>query len=37
MALDEKLLALLAYPQCQSRVQLDEKIAGLICGKCQFF
>ena len=35
MALDEKLLEILACPQCHSRVRLDEKTGGLICGKCQ--
>jgi len=32
---DEKLLEILACPQCQGAVRRDEKSGGLICDNCK--
>ncbi|HPK53986.1 MAG TPA: Trm112 family protein [Smithellaceae bacterium] len=34
MALNEKLLEILACPQCHGKVKWEEKAAGLICDNC---
>jgi hypothetical protein len=35
MALDEKLLEILACPQCHGKVRFDERSNGLICDHCR--
>jgi uncharacterized protein len=35
LALNEKLLEILACPQCRSKVRRDEKLGGLICDNCK--
>ncbi|MEN6332452.1 MAG: Trm112 family protein [Smithella sp.] len=35
MALNEKLLEILACPQCHGAVRRDEKSGGLICDNCK--
>jgi len=35
MAWDEKLLEILACPQCHKAVRRDEKSGGLICDNCK--
>lgn len=37
MALNEKLLEILACPQCHGTVRWDESSGGLICDKCKLF
>jgi uncharacterized protein len=35
MALDERLLEILACPQCHGTLRRDEKSNGLICDNCK--
>jgi len=35
MALNKKLLEILACPQCHGTVVWDEKMGGLICNQCK--
>ena len=35
MALNEKLLEILACPQCKGNVKFDEKLEGLVCERCK--
>lgn len=35
MAINEKLLEILACPKCHGKVRWDEKIGGLICDHCK--
>jgi uncharacterized protein len=35
MAIDKKLLDILACPQCHSNVRWDENLSGLVCEKCK--
>jgi uncharacterized protein len=35
MAINEKLLEILACPQCRGKVRWDEKQGGLICHQCR--
>ena len=35
MAINEKLLEILACPQCHGKVRWDEKLGGLICNQCK--
>jgi hypothetical protein len=35
MALNEKLLEILACPQCKGNVRFDEKLEGLVCERCK--
>ena len=35
MATNEKLLEILACPQCHGKVRWDEKLGGLICDQCK--
>jgi len=35
MALNKKLLEILACPQCHGAVRWDEKLCGIICNKCK--
>jgi uncharacterized protein YbaR (Trm112 family) len=35
MALNEKLLEILACPQCHGAVRWDERSGGLICDQCK--
>ena len=35
MALDKKLLEILACPQCHGTVRWDEKMGGIICNQCK--
>jgi uncharacterized protein len=35
MAVNEKLLEILACPQCKGKVRFDEKLEGLICERCK--
>jgi len=35
MALNKKLLEILACPQCHGAVRWDEKLDGIICNQCK--
>jgi len=35
MGINEKLLEILACPQCHGKVRWDEKRGGLICNQCR--
>ena len=35
MTLNEKLLEILACPQCHGQVRWEEKFGGLICDQCK--
>ena len=35
MTISEKLLEILACPQCHGKVRWDEKLRGLICDQCR--
>jgi hypothetical protein len=35
MALNKKLLEILACPQCHGVVKWDEKMGGIICNRCE--
>jgi hypothetical protein len=35
MALNKKLLEIMACPQCHGNVRWDEKLSGIVCEKCK--
>jgi hypothetical protein len=35
MAIDKKLLDILACPQCHSQIRWEKDLAGLICDQCK--